>query len=291
MAEADADARAPPPCGTAHESLALSQADADVVLVPPPLPPPKENHPDDVADGLQADANGSPVADGLVAADGLQAESHPEEVADGLQPDGPVNSICVGLVGANGVEMKVVGSPATPQTTDDMPNAKRRRIVAAFATAREALLTVGQHTLANYIDEQAQRQLRAEEKKHTTVGKVLAQVTMNRKRKIEEVRVEDKANRDRLEQKKLELKIATEQRLAASDLAKREQAVAKLKGEQEKSARLLASLEAKANAKKEESKAKAAKEKAKADIQKRQKKKKSSAGLLQASSLLQWFVL
>ena len=96
---------------------------------------------------------------------------------------------------------------------------------------------------------------------------------MDRKRKIEEVRVEDKANRDRLEQKKLELKIATEQRLAASDLAKREQAVAKLKGEQEKSARLLASLEAKANAKKEESKAKAAKEKAKADIQKTEKEK------------------
>ena len=118
--DADPDLDKKPAFGKGPELMAMIlQGDADAVLVPPPLPPPEKNHPDHVADGLQADANGSPVADGLVAADGLQAESHPEEVADGLQPDGPVNSIFVGPVGANGVEMKVAGSPATPQTTDD----------------------------------------------------------------------------------------------------------------------------------------------------------------------------
>ena len=223
--------------------------------------------------------------------DGLQAEAHPEDVADFLQPDGSVNSIFAGLVGADSVGVRVVKSPATPPTTDDMPNAKRRRIAEAFAAAREAMLAVGQHQLANYLDDQAQRQLRAEEKTHTAVGKIMARVTMNRKRKIEEVRVEDKANRDRLQQMKIQLQIATEQRLAASEISKQEKAVAKVKGEQERSARLLASLEAKANAKKEEEKAKASKEEAKADMQKKVKEKeelrRTFAGKL-AAAILHW---
>ena len=272
------------------------EAEAEAALDAPPLPPPRENHPDDVANGLKADANGLPVADGLVVADGLQpdglqAEAHPEDVADGLQPDGSVNSIFAGLVGADGVGVRVVKSPATPPTTDDMPNAKRRRIVEAFATAREVLLTVGQHALANYLDDQAQRQLRAEEKTHTAAGKIMAEVTMKRKRKIEEVRVEDKANRDRLQQMKIELQIATEQRLAASEVSKQEQAVAKVKGEQERSARLLASLEARALAKAKEDNAKASKEEAKADMQKKVKDKeelrRTFAGKL-AAAILSW---
>ena len=272
------------------------EAEAEAALDAPPLPPPRENHPDDVANGLKADANGLPVADGLVVADGLQpdglqAEAHPEDVADGLQPDGSVNSIFAGLVGAHGVGVRVVKSPATPPTTDDMPNAKRRRIVEAFATAREVLLSVGQHALANYLDDQAQRQLRAEEKTHTAAGKIMAEVTMKRKRKIEEVRVEDKANRDRLQQMKIELQIATEQRLAASEVSKQEQAVAKVKGEQERSARLLASLEARALAKAKEDNAKASKEEAKADMQKKVKDKeelrRTFAGKL-AAAILSW---
>jgi hypothetical protein len=276
--------------------LDMFGAEPDAALGAPPLPPPLESHPDDVANGLKADANGLPVADGLVVADGLQpdglqAEAHPEDVADGLQPDGSVNSIFAGLVGADGVGVRVVKSPATPPTTDDMPNAKRRRIVEAFGTAREALLTVGQHTIANYLEDQAQRLLRAEEKTHTAVGKIMAQVTMNRKRKIEEVRVEDKANRDRLQQMKIELQIATEQRLAASEISKQERAVAKAKGEQERSARLLASLTAKADAKAKEEKAKASKEEAKADMQKKVKEKeelrRTFAGTL-AAAILSW---
>ena len=95
----------------------------------------------------------------------------------------------------------------------------------------------------------------------------MSQATAKRKRKVEEVRAGDKANRDRSEEKKIELKIATEQRLAASELAKREQAVAKINGVEEKSAQLAASREAKAKIKAEELKDKAAKEQTKVDMQ------------------------
>ena len=90
---------------------------------------------------------------------------------------------------------------------------------------------------------------------------------------------------------KIELQIATEQRLAASEVSKQEQAVAKVKGEQERSARLLASLEARALAKAKEDNAKASKEEAKADMQKKVKDKeelrRTFAGKL-AAAILSW---
>ena len=108
---------------------------------------------------------------------------------------------------------------------------------------------------------------KSQKTRKTPIVKVFRQTTTQRKRKIEKIRVQDKANRDRSEERKIELKIATEQRLAASALAKREHAVAKMKGVEEKSAQLVASREAKAKTKAEELKAKAGKEQTQFEIQ------------------------
>ena len=83
---------------------------------------------------------------------------------------------------------------------------------------------------------------------------------MQRKRKIAECRAEDMANRVMFENKKVELKIATEQRLAATAAAKHESALAKSKDIESKAARLTAAKANQAAAKEKEIEAKKAKE-------------------------------
>jgi hypothetical protein len=88
---------------------------------------------------------------------------------------------------------------------------------------------VGEHSLADYLGEQAAIKLRFHRDADPAIIATLRKETVQRKRKIAEAQASDKASRDLLATKKVDLQIATEKRLAASADAKKTQALAKSK--------------------------------------------------------------
>ena len=133
---------------------------------------------------------------------------------------------------------------------------------STYKSVSQSLRSIGQKGLAEFIETQAQRNMRIEARANPNTKSVLRDKTEGRKRQIAIEREEDKAKLQRTVEKSMDLKIATEQRLAASHSAKEKQALAKSADITTKAVRLAASAEAKAQkeaAKEKEEKAKLAK--------------------------------
>ena len=157
-----------------------------------------------------------------------------------------------------------VGATSSLDEKGDMPPGvadddaiHRAKVVDAFTHSAALFRDLGEEQLALYRQAQATRTIRAA---RTARSKLSKGVNMQRKRKIAECRAEGMANRVMFENKKVELKIATEQRLAATAAAKQESALAKSKDIESKAARLTAAKANQAAAKEKEIEAKKAKE-------------------------------
>lgn len=124
----------------------------------------------------------------------------------------------------------------------------RAQMAQAFVDAAATMRAVGKKPLADLIDGQAERHLRARDRANPGTTKVLKAATEKKRQRIAEERGEESAKRQRMAEKALELKIATEQRLAASATSKEKQAIAKAAGLETKATMQAASLEAKASA-------------------------------------------
>ena len=147
-----------------------------------------------------------------------------------------------------------------PPGAADAETTKRAKAVDALMSAAATLREAGEEMLAASMDNQVHRRLREARRERSKMCEALRGVTLRRKRQIVEARAEDMAKRARLDDKKLELKLATEHRLAATALAKQESALAKSKEIESKDGRLAAAKAHQLAAKEKEAEAKLAKE-------------------------------
>ncbi len=173
-------------------------------------------------------------------------------------------------------------SPPTPPQEDT----ESARVVRTLSVAARELRKVGQIRIADYLVGQATVHVRRA-RGDPDIQRALQTETAKRKRNIAEVRQEDADARHRLQERKLELKVASEARLAASHAAKEAAALARAADAAAKTHRqaLAASAkEASAAAQKAEEVAKAAKDKEKKThaetLARRAKRRLTCAGAL-----------
>ena len=116
-----------------------------------------------------------------------------------------------------------------------------KRVVAALAAAEAELRSVGQRGIADFLGKQMQQTLRKAERRGDAASMLartaLRAATLQRKRKIETARAEECEIKARAGEMDKKVKIATEERLAASHKAKVEQSAAKMKELEAKAAK------------------------------------------------------
>ena len=188
---------------------------------PPPLPPP----PDDDLDDDELHHRHAPPSRALqpdLGGAGLRQEGVPSEP---LPPPPPLS----------GVEETSAGESV----------AKRRRVIDALCDAQSVLRSVGQIQIADYLQAQARRHVSDARGADPHIVAVLRRQTDLVARTRVDARARDAEARTRMAEKKIELKIAEEQRLAASHAAKEEQARAKAASSADKTVRQAFAAEAK----------------------------------------------
>ena len=130
-------------------------------------------------------------------------------------------------------------------SSDDEQTFKRKRTIETLRDSAEALRNLGESSIAEYLFDQATIRHKTARDLDPRLVTLLRSKTDERKRKLDQLRDEDKAKRNRIVEKQLELKIATQQRLAASQIAKQEQTAAKAKTGEQKAVHVAALIKAK----------------------------------------------
>ena len=169
----------------------------------------------------------------------------------GLQP-GPSASNSAGVYQVGGSSSSSAGSCAPPPSFDwdglggdDAEEDKDTTLLRARHKAAEILRACGDTTLAHYLEEQAARHARKSKKANPTLQKLLRETSEKKRLAMMEGRAGETAKRQRVAEKNLDLKIVTEQRLAASAGATAAKAVAKAADATTKAAKDILSASAK----------------------------------------------
>ena len=194
---------------------------------------------DEAAIEEKVDADEAAIEQEHDDAGGLGVEALPLDMAgagSGLATEG-------GLVPGTGLAPERDAGPGNFQTAAeaearlDLQGSVGEGVVAAYAEAEAALRARGEHGVADYLAGEIRTKLRRRDRADNPLSLLLRARTLQRKRAMEEARAQAAKDRVALEACNKRLKIAKDERLAASHKSKGEKAIAKAKEAELKAAR------------------------------------------------------